>query len=481
MGKLITTDSLLTYNNTTGTDTLQGAINAAIISKKPLFIAAGTYDLTANITINGSVKIFGARNSTIIRTPTNAAQAFIINVGYGSGTSRISDVTIEGLTLQGADKAISGHNSFSNPLGLITAKYVDRLIVRECFFQQSQGAGVQATGCTGVISDNETWSCRSGIRTKLSTSIVIERNLIRDSKDNGINVERVDPTDTLKTSFEGAVIRANRIFSVDNNTGGSGQFGNGIVCTFASGVTITENITSYTNYSGIRLNACSTSIVSNNQLYEARETALFVESLGSEVAGYEGVIVSGNVIDRSGNGIAVVNPEKYARRVSVTGNSVANLTVRQFEEWGAESRDPAVSRNAVTEAIGIRMAGADIVCTGNTLEACAGLGLFVYSAGDWIPGEGQTPGTRRSNASVGTIVANNLVKSCRIGIGFNDWDNRGHAEIAGNMMIGSNVAHVRRVGQQGQDLAGETEAVGWNTPASDRYSFSRNKGIAGNS
>lgn len=494
MGKLFTADSVLTYNNTTGTDTLQSAVNAAVTQKKPLFIAAGTYDLPASLTITGSVTIYGAPNGTILKPPTGATQASVINIGSSPAGNRISDVTLEGLTLQGLDLPISGH-TWSTPMGLITARKVDRLRISQCFIGQSQGAGIQLYETAGLIEANEFWSCRTGIGSYLGLGLLIERNYIRDSKDNGIEFNRSAPPTYLNPTFEGAVIRANKIYTVDNATGGSGQFGNGIICTQANGMTVTENIVSGTKYSGIRLNACATSIVSNNQIYAARETALFVESLGPDVIGYKGVTITGNIIDYSGNGISVTNPYNGARRVTVVGNSISNLAINVFDEWMTPDRNAAQRYTQRTYAVGVSAEGSDVVIEGNAIEACAGLGLTLYSSGDWNP----ATQARRTNSSVVTLLVNNVIKSCPIGIGYNMNDPRGYAEISGNAIIGATngaIVPVHKTDIVGADNpnnlplqmagpwardTGSTDIGTSSTAITQRYSFDRNKVMAANS
>lgn len=498
MGKLFTADSVLTYNNTTGTDTLQSAVNAAISQKKPLFIAAGTYDMPASLNITGAVKIYGARNGTILKPPAGATQASIINIGSSPVGNRISDISIEGVTIQGLDLAISGHNAWSNPLGLITARKVDRLRITECFIGQSQGAGIQLYETAGLIEANEFWSCRTGIGSYLGMGLVIERNYIRDSKDNGIEINRTAPPTYLNPTYEGAVIRANKIYTVDNATGGSGQYGNGIICTQAGGVTVTGNLISATKYSGVRLNACSTSIVSDNQIYAARETALFVESLGPDVDGYKGVTVSGNIIDYSGSGICVTNPLNGARRVSVIGNSISNLQSNVFDEWESADRNPAKRYTQHSGTVGIAAEGANIVVEGNTIESCPSFGVTLYSTGDWNPNSPPSGG-RRTNNSVVILMNNNIIRACPTGIGYSMNDTRGYAEIAGNAIIGSTngaIVPVHKTDIPATDNpnnltlvmagpwvrdAGSADIGSATTAITQRYSFDRNKVIAATS
>jgi uncharacterized secreted repeat protein (TIGR03808 family) len=493
MPKLYTTNSFLTFTNDTGTDTLQGAVNTAVSTKKPLHIAAGTYTFTG-LTVTGAVKIYGTKGATILKPPAGATSAAIIRIESSPVGNRISDVTIEGLQLQGLDLPISGH-VWNNPLGLITAKLVDRLAIRDCYITQSQNAGIQLTGSAGLVENNEFWSCRTGIYVYKGLGMVLEANYIRDSKDNGIVFDRFDAANPNTPSFEGAVVRANKIYTVDNATGGSGQFGNGVICTQSHGITLTGNIISNTNYSGIRLNACSTSVVSGNQIYNARETALFVESLGPDVDGYKGVTVSGNTIDFSGNGISIANPSNGARRVTVTGNTVSNLTIRQFDEWMSADRNPATRYTMRSYAVGIAAEGSDTLVEGNILENCAGLGMSLYSSGDWNP----ATQTRRTNASVVTLVANNIIKACPIGVGFTMNDVRGHANISGNAIVGSSngaIVPVHKTDITGADnpnnlnlaMAGPwvrdvgSSDVGMaSTPIGDRYSFDRNKVVPLNS
>lgn len=482
MPKLYTTNSVLTFTNDTGTDTLQGAVNTAVSTRKPLHIAAGTYTFTG-LTITGPVKIYGTKGSTILKPPAGATVAARIAIGSSPAGSRITDVMLEGLTIQGLDLPITG-NAFGTPLGLVHAVKVDRLVVSDCYVGQSQGSGIQANECAGLIDNNEFWNCRTGVGLSLCVGMVVERNYIRDSKDNGINVSRVSPPNYTAASFDGAIIRANRIFTVDNATGGSGEFGNAIICTLAQGVSVMDNITSNTRYSGIRLNACAHSIVANNQILSARETGLFVECLGPDATGYTGITVTGNTLEKVGVGISVVNSDNGARRVTVTGNSVSNLRADTFVQWSSPDRNPANAYTTTNFAIGIMVAGTDIVVQGNTVEgkpaadSTPRMGVYLYSTGDWNPATNSV----RSQTSAASILANNIIKSCPTGIGYVDQDQRGYAEVSGNIIIGANTGtNIIRVQQDTQPLGGQSDIGMTSTPIGDRYSFDRNKVVPLNS
>ncbi|MET7245799.1 TIGR03808 family TAT-translocated repetitive protein [Methylobacterium sp. EM32] len=457
-----------------GGDTLESAINLAIGNKKSLVILPGTYD-ASEIYISDSIHIRGIGGTVIIQS--SGSTAVMITVESSQSGTRISDVTIEGCNFDGnnADFPTGDRTSF------IRARNVDRLVIEGCFFGRSRDSGIYLSAVAGRISGNEFYDCRTAISAAGSVGLVIDKNYIRDSKDNGINLWQPNP------NFDGTVITGNRIFGVDNDTGGSGQFGNAIIGYEAHNIIVSNNVISGVKYSGIRFNVCTNSQIIGNNISNTRETAIFVEAPDSSQYGYTGVVVQGNILSTVGNGISVVNPNYSGRRVTVTGNSITDSTFNTYDEWATPDRNPAQRYTITSYAAGVIAAGADIVVANNVVENCQSQGVVVHPLGTYDPSTQQ----RRDQNIVSVLALGNIMKQCQIGIGYNEDDDRGYAEIAENIIIGSSGGSVVPVYSPSFDthtsagflpkpyerVAGSADQGNATSPITDRISFSRNKAL----
>lgn len=474
MPVIVSTDEKILFLNQSGSATFQGAIDQAQASQKALFVGPGVYPI-AGISISGSIAISAMPGTVTFQSSGNTS--FYITIAPAS-SGRISDVTLRGMTFDGVDKAFD----IGTQPGLIRARNVDRLLIENCFIGRSTQSGIDLKSVAGKIHGNEFYDCRTAVLAEDSAGLEVSSNYIRDTKDNGIVVQRLSPP------YDGTIISRNRIFTVDNATGGSGQFGNAIFAVQAFNVVVDSNVTNGTNFSGIRLNTCSDSQVSGNNIMNARETALFVEAPDPSVPGYQGVTVTGNVLDTVGRGICAVNPEYGGRQVIVSNNIVRNVIANTFDQWLTPDRDPTKQYTVTTQATGITGEGADIVIASNVVEDCQGPGLVVTPLGSYDPSAGHV----RDQNSVAIIAANNIVKNTPISIGYSARDYRGYAEIAENIVIGATNGGVVQVeatpnpspllppdNQFGPyvRVSGSADMAGTTTPITDKISFSRNKSV----
>lgn len=308
MPKIEIQNDLIVYSTAAGTDTLQAAINQAIASQKPLYIGPGSYSVTS-LRIDDKIKIFAMKGSVTINS--SGANCFYITVQSGVSGARISDVTIEGIVLDGENKPFA--TGIARP-GLIRCVNADRLMIKDCFISRSDRAGVDLIQSAGTISGNEFYGCRTSIYSNKSLGLDISENYIRDSKDNGIVIWRADQ------AFDGTSIGRNRIYGVQNDTGGSGEFGNGVFVYQSNSVTSFGNVIARCNYSALRYSQSSNAIISSNQISSTRETAIFVEAPDDNAAPYEGVVVSSNAIFDAGEGIKIVNSNLGSRRSTISSN-----------------------------------------------------------------------------------------------------------------------------------------------------------------
>lgn len=456
-----------------GTGTLQDAVNQAIAQKKPLWIEAGTF-LVPNLTINGPVHIKATNGQVLLRSSSTSSLA--VTVKAATSGARIADVVLEGISFDGENKAFAG--GLARP-ALVMGTDLDRVTIVDCQFWRSDKSGIDLLRSAGRLESNDFWDCRVSISSEDGVGLVIERNYLRESKDNGIYVTR------SSQGFDGTIVHGNKVYTVNNSSGGSGQFGNGVVAYLANNAIVSNNEIINCAYSAVRANASSNVVIEANQLMSSRECAIFVEAPNDSLPGFEGAVVATNTIFDAGEGIKVVNPNPGSRGASVSNNVIKNVVTKTFDEWVSATRNPADRYTRVTNACGI-MCAADTVVSGNAIEGCSVAAIVADIRGSWNSSSGTTPDRK----TIVALVTGNIAKACAIGIGYNTDDVRGFAEIAENVIVGATDAAI--TGVQATNLsgvpgipsnaygpyarvAGSPDIGSATTPISDRFSFARNK------
>ncbi|GJE19065.1 TIGR03808 family TAT-translocated repetitive protein [Methylobacterium marchantiae] len=473
MPKIEIGSDVVIYSNAAGSDTFQAAINQAAAVQKPLYVAAGSYSV-ANLRISDKLKIFATKGSvTISSADTNS---FFLTVQSGMSGVRISDVTIEGIIFDGENKPFA--SAVTRP-GLLRCVNVDRLTIRDCFISRSDRSGIDLIQSAGIIDSNEFYDCRTAIYSNKSSGLIVSQNYIRDSKDNGIMVWRSEQ------ASDGTIIQGNRIYGIQNNTGGSGEFGNAIFVYQSNNVTSSNNNIIGCNYSALRYSQSSNAIISNNQISSTRETAIFVEAPDDSAAPYEGVVVVGNAIFDAGEGIKVVNANLGSRRSTISNNVLKNISQKTFDQWASPSRDPATRYAITTGGNGIT-ASSDAVISGNLAESCGFSGIALTVSGSY----NSETGTVRDQNAVAASVVGNIIKNCPVGIGYSDDDLRGFANVSENIIIGASNASITKVDVTNAPNVpnnpnngfgplvrrpGAPDVGGNSDPVTTRFSFFRNK------
>lgn len=475
MPKIEVQNDLIVYSTAAGTDTLQAAINQAIAAQKPLYIGPGSYSVTS-LRIDDKVRIFAMKGSVTINS--SGANCFYITVQSGISGSRISDVTIEGLVFDGENKPFA--TGLVRP-GLIRCVNADRLVIKDCFIGRSDRAGVDLIQSAGAIGSNEFYDCRTSIYSNKSLGLNIIDNYIRDSKDNGIVIWRSDQ------AFDGTSIGRNRIYGVQNDTGGSGEFGNGIFVYQSNSVNSVSNVIVGCNYSALRYSQSSNAVVLSNQITSMRETAIFIEAPDDNAAAYEGVVVSNNVIFDAGEGIKIVNSNLGSRRSTISANVIKNISQKKFVQWASPSKDPATQYTVITPGNGITVSSDATICA-NMIESCGFAGIALTIAGTY----NATTGVVRDQNTIAALVNGNMMKNCSVGVGYSDDDPRGYAEVSENVIIGASDAAITRVNVTNLPNVpnnpnngfgplvrrpGAPDVGGNADPITTRFSFFRNKVI----
>jgi uncharacterized secreted repeat protein (TIGR03808 family) len=435
----------------------------------PLFIAPGVYT-EASVTITATVAIVARKDSVQLRSSTSSA--FVMQIGTGTGSPRLPGVVIRGLNFDGENKSLGGKN------GLLQFYNADRMAVEDCFFWRSTSSGLYLYGSEGRVSGNRCDNCSSSLSSVNGAGLTIENNYLTNSLNTGIECYR-SPWAVSQTYFDGTIIQRNRIYSVLNNSGGSGQWGNAIVCNGLQFLRIVDNFVSSTNYSAIRVNYCRDVIVSSNQIDTAREVAVFVENPADYAGGWSNVVISGNTLNNVGGGIVCANNNAGSRRASIAGNSIYNVRKNTFTEY-TDGTTGAYSR--VTHGVGIWLAS-DCIADGNTIEYAEAAGIAAIFSGTWN-GQANT-----DQNSVTALVSNNILKYCYVGIGYSDNDARTFAEISGNTIVGAGAYQIVKMAVTSlpppaptgnyygppAPVSGAPEMGSVSNAVSTRWSFNRNK------
>lgn len=366
---------------------LQSAINNARSGAKPLQLLPGVY-LTAQMLVDAAsgggnrLEIFAEQGTVTVRL--SAAAPYLLDV------NNVPDVVVRGINFDGNNQTING----SGTAGLIRfegASTTD-FVISECNISNSPAAGVVAvSGARGRITDNRISNCATGIYA-VDCQVMIKDNSLSGLNDNGICVWN------SSVGGNGSWIVSNTINWVDNASGGTGEYGNGILIYRAGNVKVSENNIFNTKFSAIRLNAASNCHVVNNYCWNMREVAIFIEAPGAG-ENLNGGIISGNNVDTAGFGISVSNSGLYsdgiADRCVVSNNNIINITNNAVPyPDGSTSmttgRGIAVETNAIITnnvisntagaaiGLGVNNAAKDIMATGNLINGCP-MGI-AYSA-----------------------------------------------------------------------------------------------------
>ncbi len=124
---------------------------------------------------------------------------------------------------------------------------------------------------------------------------LIARNPIAGAGNNGIQVWRGGRRRRRH------IVTDNRIESIDNRSGGSGQNGNAVNVFRAANVIVRGNRIRNCAFSAVRGNAASNIQIEGNSIIDMREVALYAEF------GFEGALIADNTIDGAAIGVSITN------------------------------------------------------------------------------------------------------------------------------------------------------------------------------
>jgi uncharacterized secreted repeat protein (TIGR03808 family) len=324
----------------------------------------------------------------------------LAGVGAMLTATGLRRLTLEGVTLIGPGDAGEALARF---------KAIADLRIRDCAFLAAAGSGLMLEGCGGHVSASSFEGLGSaGLFSLDSRGLTIEGNRIARCGDNGIQFFRSAKGD------DGSIIRANRISDIRADSGGSGQYGNGVVIFRCGGVIVEGNVIRRCAYSAVRNNGGDNVTISNNNCAELGETALY-----SEFA-FQGATFTGNVVDGALKGISIANfRDQDGRLATVSGNVVRNIK---------RVRHPV--DGVMVGGVGIAVEG-DVAITGNIIENAVEVGLAL----GWGPSLRDVTATgniiRNAETGImvslapgaeGALIANNLISGAKTAIRGMAWD-----------------------------------------------------------
>jgi uncharacterized secreted repeat protein (TIGR03808 family) len=318
---------------------LMSALVKAEAGGQALFLPPGRYRI-GEVALPGRTQLVGVPGQTRLEF---SGGGFMLRARH-SASFRMAGVTLDGAGLSFAD----GHH------GLLEAEGVTEIVIGECAFAGSAGAGILLRDCAGRVErSNVSGAATIGIDVVQSRGMAITDNVIGDCGETGILVERYEE------GADDTIVRGNRVRAIRADPGGTGQYGNGINVSKANGVTVAQNRIDNCDFSAIRCFSSDNVQLLGNLATRSGEMAIYVEFA------FEGAVVSDNLVDGAAFGISLANFAEHGGRLAVvSGNLVRNISGVSRLPRGA----PIVGTGIAVEA--------DVAVTGNVVENAAnGLAL----------------------------------------------------------------------------------------------------------
>ena len=318
---------------------LGALLKQAAAENKPVFLPPGTYAVSG-LDLPDNVRLTGV-----------AGASRLVYSGEGSmlRANGLARVELSNLVIDGANRWLSDDVS-----GLIEARSVNELIIDNCDIIGASKTALHLERSSARIENNRiSGAAEYALYAVEGRATTIAGNEVSACGNGGILVHRWTKGD------DGTVVRNNRIRDIAATRGGTGPFGNAINVFRADNVIVDGNHISGSAFSAIRANAASNIQINGNHCLSSGETAIYSEF------GFEGAMVTGNLVDGGANGISVVNFDSGGRLATIANNLVRNIS----------DQGPYVHDN-VGFGYGIT-AEADAAVTGNVVEGIARFGMLV--------------------------------------------------------------------------------------------------------
>ncbi|MDG3574926.1 TIGR03808 family TAT-translocated repetitive protein [Rhizobium sp. YJ-22] len=349
-------------------------------ANRPLFLPPGNYRIS-NIDLPDNARIIGVPGASRIVYTGN---------GHLFAANGAAHVSLTGIVIDGANRWLGDYAG-----ALVHLRSVGDVVIEDCEIAGSRKNAVLLERCGGRIGRSRlTGAGDAAIHAIESSGLSITGNTVADCGNGGILVHR------WTKGEDNTMVSGNRISHIAAKNGGTGQNGNGINIFRADGVMVCGNHVSDCAFSAIRSNAGSNVQIVQNQCLRSGETAIYSEF------GFEGAIVSANMIDDAANGILIVNFNEGGRLASVAGNVIRNL-----KTTGPYAHDGA--------GFGFGIAvEADTSVTGNVIE----------NAPKWGMSLGWGPYLRN------IVATGNIVRQAPVGIAVSVVEGAGTALISDNIL-----------------------------------------------
>jgi uncharacterized secreted repeat protein (TIGR03808 family) len=362
------------------TRNLQRAIDEAARAQVPLTFPPGVYR-TGLLRLSAGSQLIGVRGAS--RLAFNGGPSMLSGEGAGS-------VGLTGLTLDG------GNIPLPTRRGLVHCLSGHDIRITDCEFTGSGGNGIWFEQVSGDVSNN--------IFTNIATTalvsfdalgLIVSRNTIRGTNDNGIEILRTAIGD------DGTIVADNRIEDIKAGPGGSGQYGNAINAFRAGNVIVRGNRITNCDYSAVRGNSASNIHITDNSVSNVREVALYSEF------SFEAAVIANNTVDGAAVGVSVCNFNEGGRIAVVQGNIIRNLIPKR--PIGTAPDDDA--------GIGIYVE-ADTSVIGNVIENAPAFGI-IAGWGKYLRD---------------VAITGNVIRKAFVGIGVSVVPGAGTALINNNMI-----------------------------------------------
>jgi len=388
---------LVTSSSSDKSLTFRAALDRAGDAGQALFLPPGRYEI-AEVDLPPRTTLLGVPGET--------------RLAFRGGKYMLRARNAAGLRMAGVTLDGGGLPLVETDIGLLDAETVDDLAVDDCRFVASSGAGLVVRNAAGRVTRSEVRDVRTvGMNVIQSRGMAVTDNIVAECGDTGILVSRYEP------GSDDTIVRGNRVSAVRADSGGTGQYGNGINISKANGVIVADNRIDDCGFSAVRCFSADNVQVVGNTATRSGEMAIYVEFA------FEGAVVSDNLVDGAAFGISLANFAEHGGRLAVcSGNLVRNIS--------GVSRFP---RGAPLVGTGIS-AEADAAITGNVVENSArGLSL------------GWGPYLRDVSATA------NVIRDVDVGVVVSVVEGVGPTLIADNLISGPREAAI--LGMRWSDVA----------------------------
>jgi uncharacterized secreted repeat protein (TIGR03808 family) len=362
------------------TRALQRAIDEAARAQAPLALPPGVYR-TGMLRLQSGTQLVGVRGATKLVFTGGASML------QGEGAASIG---LAGITLDGGGIALPTRRGLVHCLGGRDIRIAD------CEITGSGGSGIWLEQVSGDISGNIiTRTAATAIVSFDALGLLVSRNTITDTSDNGIEILRTAIGD------DGTLVADNRIEDIKAGPGGSGQYGNAINAFRAGNVIVRGNRIRNCDYSAVRGNSASNIQIAGNSVSDVREVALYSEF------SFEGAVIANNTVDGAALGVSICNFNEGGRIAVVQGNIIRNLLPKR--PIGTAPDDDA--------GIGIYVE-ADTSVTGNVIENAPSFGI-VAGWGKYLRD---------------VVISGNVIRNASVGVGISVVPGAGTALVNNNMI-----------------------------------------------